>query len=219
MRDVYQKALVTAWRSPPSNHQELPFLLDNVWDLMRLIDYLATIDVADSSRICVTGDSLGGMHSWLLTVADDRVFAAAPLIGVQNFGWAINNDAYHGRAGSLPVLFDAATKDLGRESLDADVVRAVWNKLLPGMLEWYDAPMSLPHIAPRRFCILSGEEDPRCPIAGILPVYNSMKVEYEKHGALSHLNWHIERRIGHQCTENMWKVALDWLSDHVVILD
>jgi len=37
----------------------------------------------DAARIGVTGVSLGGMHSWLLAAVDERVAAAAPMIGVQ----------------------------------------------------------------------------------------------------------------------------------------
>lgn len=40
----------------------------------------------DAARIGVTGISLGGMHSWLLAAADERIAAAAPMIGVQHFG-------------------------------------------------------------------------------------------------------------------------------------
>lgn len=81
--DGYQAALVAAWRGSG----EHPFLLDNVWDLMGLADYLcgARPGDIDPARIGVTGVSLGGMHAWLWAAADPRVAAAAPMIGVQNF--------------------------------------------------------------------------------------------------------------------------------------
>lgn len=34
------------------------------------------------------------MHSWLAAVADPRIAASAPMIGVQSFGWALQNDAF-----------------------------------------------------------------------------------------------------------------------------
>lgn len=40
----------------------------------------------EPGRIGMTGVSLGGMHTWLTAAADERVAAAAPMIGVQNFG-------------------------------------------------------------------------------------------------------------------------------------
>ena len=71
-----------AWREGV----ERPFLLDNVWDVLRLLDYLGTRGDADVARVGVTGVSLGGMHAWLAAAADPRIAVAAPMIGVQNFG-------------------------------------------------------------------------------------------------------------------------------------
>ena len=62
---------------------ERPFLLDNVWDVMILLDYLETRPDVDSARIGITGVSLGGMHSWLAAALDERIAVAAPMIGVQ----------------------------------------------------------------------------------------------------------------------------------------
>lgn len=70
-----------AWRQGT----ERPFLLDNVWDLQRLLDYLATRPDADMARVGMTGVSLGGMHTWLCAAADERVAVAAPMIGLQCF--------------------------------------------------------------------------------------------------------------------------------------
>ena len=42
-------------------------------------------------RIGVTGVSLGGMATWLLAAADERVYAAAPAIGVQSFHHAVEH--------------------------------------------------------------------------------------------------------------------------------
>lgn len=62
---------------------ERPFLLDNVWDLGVLLDYLETRPDVDAARIGITGVSLGGMHSWLAAALDARIAVAAPMIGVQ----------------------------------------------------------------------------------------------------------------------------------------
>lgn len=65
--------------------EEKPFLLDNVWDLMHVIDYLSACKNVDPSRIGVTGISLGGMIAWLAAAVDKRITASAPLIGVHGF--------------------------------------------------------------------------------------------------------------------------------------
>ena len=62
---------------------ERPFLLDSVWDIVILLDYLETRPDVDSARIGITGVSLGGMHSWLAAALDERIAVAAPMIGVQ----------------------------------------------------------------------------------------------------------------------------------------
>lgn len=82
------------------------------------------------------------------------------------FRYALENDCFQGRVSSLPILFAAAASDLdpGRQRINSAVVRAVWDKLLPGLLEEYDAPRSLPAIAPRSLLVVNGAQDPRCPI-------------------------------------------------------
>ena len=71
--------LCRAWKEGP----EHPFLLDNVWDILILLDYLESRPDVDASRMGMTGLSLGGMHTWLTAALDDRVAVAAPMIGVQ----------------------------------------------------------------------------------------------------------------------------------------
>lgn len=93
-------------------------------------------------------------------------FEARCLTPPHLFRYALENDCFHGRVSSLPILFAAAAKDLDpeRQRITSAVVRAVWDKLLPGLLEEYDAPRSLPAIAPRSLLVVSGAQDPRCPI-------------------------------------------------------
>jgi hypothetical protein len=44
------------------------------------------------------------MHAWLTAVADDRIAAAAPMIGVQGFGWALQHDSWQARVDSIPQV-------------------------------------------------------------------------------------------------------------------
>lgn len=264
----------------------------------------------DARRIGCTGVSLGGMHTWLAAAADERIVAAAPMIGVQYFrwvgrgqvallasstrlpqqrlhrlcscrcssalpwptllpacsssprSWAVQQRRYQARVDSIPLVFQAAAADMaataaaqqqgggaaagGWPGLTPEVVAAVWDKLLPGaagasvrtlratnlalVLDWpvaggqaskgtdfvveltsptavlpaeyvqggllpghlhrpagacmpdcldtlfpprlilagmrqhYDAPASLPLLAPRPLLIANGELDPRCPM-------------------------------------------------------
>ena len=127
----YQETLVRAWRNnsliPGTPSNEHPFLLDNVWDLMRLVDLLSARPDVDPARIGVSGFSLGGMHSWLLAAADIRIAAAAPVAGVQFFKHAIDTNQYMSRVESIPLVFYAAAEALGKEKrrVDAEVVEHV----------------------------------------------------------------------------------------------
>lgn len=48
-----------------------------------------------------------------------------------------------------------------QEEADAAVVQNAWHRLLPGLLEDFDSPKSLPCIAPRPLIVVNGRDDPR----------------------------------------------------------
>lgn len=52
---TYIDALKSAWR----NGDAMPFILDTVWDLIKLGDHLSEREDADLYRIGITGESLG----------------------------------------------------------------------------------------------------------------------------------------------------------------
>jgi cephalosporin-C deacetylase-like acetyl esterase len=56
-----------------------------VWDNMRAIDYLQSLDEVDPSRIGCTGASGGGNQTYYLAALDERVKAAVPVCGVGSF--------------------------------------------------------------------------------------------------------------------------------------
>ncbi|KAF5837102.1 Alpha/Beta hydrolase protein [Dunaliella salina] len=222
-REAYQQAIVRAWRE---NGREHPFLLDNVWDILHCLDILSSRD--DVGRVGITGTSLGGMHSWLAAALDERIYAAAPMIGVQGFKWAVDNNAWQGRAESIPLVFDAAAADLGRDKVDTQVVREVWNRILPGLLDAWDAPFSLPCCAPRPFLIASGSVDPRCPLPGVLEAYELARGTYleqlqaqglpqeEAAGEVAkRLQLYIEDGVGHKPTQGMDKAIADFFDQHL----
>ena len=47
----------------------------------------------------------------------------------------MENDTWHARVGSIPRVFAAAASDLGKPAVDAEVVRRVWGRIMPGLLE------------------------------------------------------------------------------------
>lgn len=53
----------------------LPFMVDNVIDLMRALDYLEARDDVDSNRMGYVGSSMGGMLGTILCALDKRIKA------------------------------------------------------------------------------------------------------------------------------------------------
>ncbi|KAH1124767.1 hypothetical protein GLYMA_06G083000v4 [Glycine max] len=160
---TYLDALISAWKTG----ETMPFIYDTVWDLIKLADYLTHREDIDPSRIGISGESFGGMHAWFAAVADTRYAVVVPLIGVQGFRWAIDNDKWQARVNSIKPLFEVARDDLGKDVIDKEVVEKVWDRIAPGLASQFDSPYSIPTIAPRPLLILGGAEDRRCPVAGL----------------------------------------------------
>jgi len=212
-----------------TNSIERPFLLDVVWDLQRLLDYLVTRSDVDPGRIGASGESLGGMIIPLLAATDDRVAAIAPICGVQDFRYAVENDCFHERVGSIPNVFTQAAKDLkgnkGAAQVDKDVVAAVWKHIMPGLLSnppenGYDSPYSLGLIAPRPCLILTGELDGRTPLKGVKRAVEHARKAYKEVLAVStaakggggfeeeseeRLKLFVEAGAGHGTTPTMYR--------------
>ena len=118
----YEEAIVRAWREP----REHPFYYDTVRDVMRLVDYLQTRDDVDAKRIGLIGISKGGIETYLAAAVDERIAVAVPCIGVQSFHWAVTNNAWQGRIGTIQHAFDTAAKEAGVD----DTRRGVREKVL-----------------------------------------------------------------------------------------
>ena len=218
----YQRALVKAYSE--QDCREKPFLLDNVWDQQRILDVLETRDDVDMSRIGVTGMSLGGMHSWLLAACDERIACACPICGVQYFRYALENDCYYERVMSIPDVFRYAVETSSNKkegpfplSVSKETVQHVWDRLLPGMLEHYDADVSLGAIAPRPFLIVTGCKDARNPIKGIEMVYEKAQRVYEALGAKDMIRLFAQQNAGHECTANMMQQVDLWMDKHLLL--
>jgi cephalosporin-C deacetylase-like acetyl esterase len=108
-----------------------------VWDTMRAIDYLVTLDDVDANRIGVTGNSGGGLNTLFTAALDPRVRAAA----VAGFTFEFNNwlkyGGTHCTCTHLPGLFRS--------------------------MEWFEIAGL---VAPRALMMLQGDRDNIFPISG-----------------------------------------------------
>ncbi|KAG7024623.1 hypothetical protein SDJN02_13441, partial [Cucurbita argyrosperma subsp. argyrosperma] len=107
-------ALISSWKRGDT----MPFIFDTVWDLIKLADYLTKREDIDPCRIGITGESLGGMHAWFAAAADTRYSVVVPIIGVQCFRWAIDNDKWQARV-------EKARIELGMNEINKEVVKKV----------------------------------------------------------------------------------------------
>ncbi|MED6112530.1 hypothetical protein PIB30_062526 [Stylosanthes scabra] len=203
---AYQDALVSAWRTGKT----MPFIYDTVWDLIKLADYLSLREDIDPFRIGVTGISLGGLHSWFAAFADPRYAVSAPIIAVQGFRWAIDNNMFQARVDTIKPVFETARVDLGKSEIDSEVVEKVWDRIAPGLDSKFDSPYSIPSIAPRPLIILNGADDPRCPIGGLVTPESNARQAYAEFNSSDNFKIIIEPGVGHELTKLQIKESSDW---------
>ncbi|KAL0553095.1 hypothetical protein IC582_006982 [Cucumis melo] len=203
-KTTYRDALISAWKKGDT----MPFIFDTVWDLIKLADYLTRREDIDPCRIGITGESLGGMHAWFAAAADTRYSVVVPIIGVQSFGWAVDNDKWQARVDSIKPVFEEARIDLGMNEINKEVVKKVWNRIAPGLDSQFDSIYSVPAIAPRPLLLLN--DDPRCPVAGLDAPVSRIQTAYQKFGCPENFKFIAQTGIGHEMTTEMVKEASDW---------
>jgi dienelactone hydrolase len=177
-----------------------PFLIDTAYDVLRLVDYLQERPDVDAERIGMTGISEGGVLTWMCAAADERIKVAVPIIGVTSFGEALRQ-AEGPETEARVRLFEAVlkeyAKDLGEKEANGRVLREAWSRLVPGMLDRFDAPHVVPLIAPRPLLILNHEEDELFPAAGARKVHAAAKVRYAQLGAADRLELQVTPGLKH----------------------
>ncbi len=209
--DAYVAAITRAWRSPAGQPQEHPFYYDTCWDLWRTVDYLDTRADVDAKKIGMVGISMGGIQTWLAGAVDERITVAIPAISVQSFQWSLEHEQWQGRARTISGAHATAAKDLGESGVNARVCRALWDKVIPGMLDRFDCPSMLRLFAGRPLLILNGELDPNCPLGGAQQAFEAAEAAYKEAGATDRLRIVVAKGVAHSVTEEQHKDALDWL--------
>lgn len=207
MSSTYEKALARAY----TTKGEHPFLYDTVWDVMRLIDYLATRDDVDASRIGLTGFSKGGMETYLAAAVDPRITAAVPVRGVQSFGWALQHGAWDSRAWSIRGAVEDAARDAGA-GINAAFLRRFYDAVAPGVYSQFDGPAMLPLIAPRPLLVINGDSDPRTPMAGVRLAASAAEQAYRRAGSPERFQLHIMENTGHEDTPDVPALVVDWFA-------
>ncbi|MES2696407.1 MAG: alpha/beta fold hydrolase [Verrucomicrobiota bacterium] len=204
----YMAAIAEAWQKPG---QAYPFYYDTAWDLMRLIDYLGTRDDVDPRRIALWGFSKGGIETYLTAAADSRVAAAIPCIGLQSFRWALENDSWQSRVGTIQAAFDGVAKQEGVAKPDAAFVRRFYDRVAPSIYDKFDGPAMVALIAPRPMLSINGDSDPRTPLPGLALCTDAAKAAYAAAGAPDKFTQIIQPNTGHKVNPDSIKFAQEWL--------
>lgn len=207
-KEHYLKALIEAWKkndADDSRNNLYPFIYDTAADISLVADYLLTRRDVSKKHLGISGISLGGMHAWFAAASDTRWKAVAPLIGIQSFQYAVDEACYHARVGTIQQLFDTAAEDMGEEGVTCDVVRAVWHRICPGLLDQFDGGKSLALLCPRHVFVANGELDPRCPVEGVMKAVDMAREVYKRDcGEPERIEVRIYEGIGHRVTDEMW---------------
>jgi dienelactone hydrolase len=202
----YPLAILRAYRTGRGH----PFLYDEVWDAMRLVDYLAARQDVDAARIGMMGISKGGIETYLTAAADPRIAAAVPVIGVQSFRWALEHDAWQPRIATIQRAIEGAAFDAGVKNIDAAFVRRFYDRVVPGIYGEFDGPMMLPLIAPRPLLVINGDQDGLTPLAGVQASAAAAERTYRLARAQDRFELFVQPDTGHAFTPHAQQATVEW---------
>ena len=209
----YTDAILKAWHdNPTKDHPEHPFYFDTVWDVMRLIDYLETRDDVDPKRIGMIGTSKGGIETYFTAAVDPRIAVAVPCIGMQSFHWALDNDSWQSRVGTIQAAFDGAAKEAGVAKPDAKFVHEFYERVVPGIDGEFDGPVMAALIAPRPLFFINGDTDARTPLPGLKLCTDAAEAAYHTAGADDHFKVRIQEKTGHKVNADSKELAIEWFA-------
>ena len=202
----YSAAIARAFKTGDGH----PFYYDTAWDVMRLIDYLATRKDVDAARIGLTGVSKGGIETYLAAAADPRIAAAVPYIGVQSFKWALDNGQWRARIATIQDAFDASAAAAGKPAGSVDFVRQFYARVVPGIDGQFDGPAMLAAIAPRPLLVINGDSDANTPIAGVRLSVAAAKPFYEAANAGEKLQLIVQENTAHRVNPESVDAGIAW---------
>lgn len=157
-----------------------------VWNAMRALDYLETRSDVDAERMGVTGLSGGGVVSWCLGAADQRVKVVAPVC----------------QSGSIEQV-------IANRGADGHCDCAFWINYHRWC--WPDIGAL---IAPRSLLIAAGSEDILWRPSGYRDVAHRIRHQYAELGASEHFEL-VEDLSPHGYTPKLRRAIFTWFNTHL----
>ena len=201
----YYDAMLETFRTGKAR----PYLYDTVWDVMRLVDYLATRADVDATRIGLMGISKGGTEAYLAAAVDPRIAAVVPIIGVQGYRWALEHNQWQARVSTFAAAVDGAAREAG-VAVDAAFVRRFYDRVVPGIYSDYDGGSMLALIAPRPVLVITGDSDAFTPLAAVQEAVDTARRAYARMGTEEKLGLYVQPNAGHVVTPVAELVMADW---------
>jgi hypothetical protein len=164
----------------------------------------------DASRIGLIGISKGGIETYLAAAADPRIAVAVPCIGVESFSWALKNNGWQGRIGTIQSAFDVIAKENGVAKPDSAFVQKFYDCVVPGIYSEFDGPQMLALIAPRPLLMINSDSDNHTPLPGVIECTNAAQKVYAADGATNNFAVIIQKNTGHQVKPESERAAIEW---------
>ena len=156
------------------------------------------------------GISKGGIETYLAAAADPRIAVVVPCIGVQSFRWALKNNDWQGRIGTIQPAFDKVAKESGVAKPDTAYVKKFYDRVVPGIYSEFDGPAMLSLIAPRPLLVINRDSDNHTPLPGVKACIDAAEKAYQAAGAESQFNARVQQNTAHQVKPESERAAIDW---------
>jgi fermentation-respiration switch protein FrsA (DUF1100 family) len=206
----YEAAIIRAWQTKTDDKQDYPFYYDTAGDTYHLVDYLCQRPDVDSSRIGMTGISMGGIETYMEAAVDKRVKVAVPVIAAQSFKWSLENNRWKGRVATIQEAHSEVARALGDSSVNPKNITALWNKVVPGITGEFDCPSLIRALAPRPLLLLSAESDQNCPLPGAKIAFDAAREAYATSGASDKLKIDVAPNEPHRFTPAHLEQLIAW---------
>lgn len=156
-------------------------------DLLAL-DYLATRTEVDSSRIGVSGISMGSTRAWWLMALDDRLKAASCVACMTRYQDLIQAKALAARG----VYY-----------------------FVPGILRHFDTEVIIALAAPRPMLFQTGDQDFGSPATGVSKISDAVSRLYGAFDQPDRFQSILYPGVGHVYTAEMWDRTIAWFAQHL----